>query len=59
MGDGKVLCLPKGVHYVTPQFISDCLAQGQLLPEERYYIDVFHMAILVSMPKVRFIPWTS
>jgi hypothetical protein len=50
---GKVVRLPKGVHYVTPLYISDCLAHGQLLPEERYYIDLYRMAVLRSLQEMQ------
>ncbi len=47
-----MLCLPKAVHFVMPEFISDCLGMGECLPEDRYFIDVYRMAILASKPKV-------
>ena len=41
--------LPAGVHFVTKEWVGDCLGQGKLLPEGRYLIDLAQMALLAKL----------
>lgn len=45
--------LPAGVHFVTKEWVADCLAQGKLLPEGRYLIDLAQMALLAKLQVLR------
>ncbi len=41
--------LPAGVHFVTKEWVGDCLAQGKLLPESRYLTDLAQMALFAKL----------
>lgn len=49
---GKLLRLPKEVHFVTPEYVSECLAHGQLQPEREFLIDIVRMAVLATGQQV-------
>ena len=46
---GELVALPPGVHFVTKEWVGDSLAQGKLLPEQKYLIDLAQMAILAKL----------
>lgn len=48
----KILRLPREVHFVTPEYVSECLAHGGLQPERTFLIDIVCMAILASDQQV-------
>ena len=48
--------LPAGVHFVTKEWVADCLAQGKLLPEGRYLTDLAQMALLAKLQVPRTAP---
>lgn len=41
--------MPEGVHFVTPNWVSDCLAHAKLLPEGSYLIDLARMDLLAKL----------
>lgn len=44
----KVLRLPKGIHFVIPEYVSESLAHNQLQPEKAFLIDLARMATMAS-----------
>jgi hypothetical protein len=48
----KILRLPREVHFVTPEYVSECIAHGGLQPERTFLIDIVCMAILASDQQV-------
>jgi len=45
----ELVALPGGVHFVTPNWVSDCLAHAKLLPESSYLIDLARMDLLAKL----------
>ena len=41
--------LPEGMHFVTPEWVSSCLAQGRLLSEHAYLISIARMVMLARL----------
>ena len=41
--------LPDGVAFVTPEWVSSCLAQGKRLPEAAHLIDLARMLLLANL----------
>ena len=46
---GELVALPPGVHFVTKEWVGNCLAQGKLLPEHNYLIDLVRIANLAKL----------
>ena len=44
----KVLRLPKGIHFVIPEYVSESLAHNRLQPEKAFLIDLARMATMAS-----------
>ncbi len=49
VGCEELVELPAGVHFVTKEWVGDCLAQGKLLSESRYLIDLAQIALLAKL----------
>ena len=47
--DSWVTDLPEGMHFVTPDWVSGCLAQGRLLLEHAYLISIARMVMLARL----------
>ncbi len=50
----KVLRLPKEIHFVTPEYVSESLAHNRMQPESALLIDIAHMATLANNLEVCF-----
>ena len=47
--DSWVTDLPEGMHFVTPDWVSGCLAQGRLLSEHAHLISIARMVMLARL----------
>ena len=47
--DSWVTDLPEGMHFVTPDWVSGCLAQGRLLAEHTHLISIARMVMLARL----------
>ena len=47
--DSWVTDLPEAMHFVTPEWVSGCLAQGKLLSEHSHLISIARMVMLARL----------
>ena len=47
--DSWVTDLPEAMHFVTPEWVSSCLAQGKLVSEHAHLISIARMVMLARL----------